>query len=41
MGAVASGKVKGVPKKVGREYLKSDKGGKLPARKVKRGRKSK
>lgn len=40
MGAVASGKVKGVPRKVGKEYLATDKGGKLPSKKGKaRGRK--
>lgn len=33
MRAAAAGKVKGVPKSVGREYSKADKGGKLPKRK--------
>ena len=36
MGAAASGKSSlGIPKKVGKEFIKADKGGKLPARKKK------
>ena len=34
MGAAAAGKSKiGIPKSVGKEYMKHDKGGKLPKRK--------
>ena len=37
MGAAASGKSNiGIPKKVGKEFIKADKGGKLPARAPKR-----
>lgn len=40
MGAVAAGKVKRVPRKVGKKYLAADTGGKLPKKKGKsRGRK--
>jgi hypothetical protein len=36
MGAAAGGKsTLGIPKKVGREFLKADKGGKLPKRAAK------
>jgi len=37
MGAAMSGhSTLGIPKKVGREFIKADKGGKLPKRKKKR-----
>jgi len=39
MHAAAKGESKiGIPRKVGKEYVKSDKGGKLPARKTSRKR---
>ena len=38
MHAAAKGKsTLGIPRKVGKEFVKADKGGKLPARKAKRG----
>ncbi len=37
MGAAAGGKSSlGIPKKVGKEFIKADKGGKLPSRKPKK-----
>lgn len=39
MGAAASGRsTLGIPKKVGREFIKADKGGKLPKSAKKKGR---
>ena len=35
MRAAAAGKVKGIPKKVGKKYSRTDPGGKLPKRKGK------